>query len=403
MDITPDHPLPLFGRQGRESASTSVTSPLEANIVVINDGDSIRALVTLDTLYPSQTLLDAVHTKLVKKGRPFAQDMILMVASHTHNAPALDPSKPLLGHVDPDYSNEVAKRIAALVIQLAEHPGAAVVLRAGKADCEASVYRRRCVVGIDFARLRLQRRVVMAPNKKEKIDQRLRLFIWSDAQDKPLAAVWHWACHAVSEPDQYTISADFPGFVRESLRDMLGKAGLPVLYLPGFSGDIRPASSGKIPILRSEKWAGLGRRFASNSQAAQTMLVTKINAAMRKAYDAMESVPSTPNTSQTKTINLQNIRRNHGSQSDLCSVNDWAFGGLKLTAVSAEVSHRYGTIGAICDVETGCAQQVFGYLPTDAQIIEGGYEATGFAKAFSLAGQFRDKIEETVAIALQRT
>src|SRR5207247_291933 len=49
----------------------------------------------------------------------FGDASFLFAASHTHFAPAVDPSKPLLGRAQPAYVNWVAERGAALLRRLA--------------------------------------------------------------------------------------------------------------------------------------------------------------------------------------------------------------------------------------------------------------------------------------------
>ncbi len=55
------------------------------------------------------------------------------------------------------------------------------------------------------------------------------------------ALLWQYACHPVCNPERLRVSAEFPGVVRQRLRRDLGPE-TAVLYLQGFSGDIRPCS-----------------------------------------------------------------------------------------------------------------------------------------------------------------
>lgn len=396
VDITPDRPLPLFGRLGQTANFASVTSRLEANALVLAQGAVRVALVALDTLYPSQALLDAVLAKLAANGHPLGADQLLLVASHTHNAPALDATKPLLGRMDAGYLAEVADKIAVLLSDLlaqaanGPHPAQ---MRVGVAECRSSVFRRRQVWGLTLPRMALQRRAVMVPNPSVKIDQRLHLVVWENAGGLPLAALWHWPCHAVSEADKNTISADFPGLVRQRLRAKLGQPDLPVLFLPGFSGDIRPMSRAFLPLIRQGRWFGLARRFQRNAPARQAKLTANIWAAMDQAYAGLTPVADVPLTTSHHALPLSDLRQDMPADTAPMTVQDWQVSGLRLTAVSAEVSHAYAPETQSLHLFTGCAQQVFGYLPTDTQIIEGGYEAGEFAPAFSLPGEFHARIE----------
>ena len=69
------------------------------------------------------------------------------------------------------------------------------------------------------------------------------MLTFSDPTDRPIAVLWSYACHPVGFPARTRVSADFPGVVRRALRDAHG-AELPVLFLQGFAGDVRPRETG---------------------------------------------------------------------------------------------------------------------------------------------------------------
>ena len=101
---------------------------------------------------------------------------------------------------------------------------------------------------------------------------------------------------------------------------------------------------------------------------------------------------------QLRHLALDTIRTDAGSHAPLIC-DDWAVGPIRIMAVSAEVAAAYAARGGRADpltFVTGCAGQVFGYVPTDSQIREGGYEVNGFATDFSVPGRFRDQIERAV-------
>ena len=404
VDITPDRPMPLFGRLGRTMPWDGIVSRLEANVAVFGKGDEQQALIAIDSLYPSQSLIDAVATLLAEKGTPIAKDALLFVASHTHNAPALDPTKPLLGEFDPDYLAEVAERIANSLHTLCLTDGQHTTMSASAARCDASMFRRRMVNGLRLPSMRLVRRMVMAPQPQEVIDDSLTLLLWTKTDGTPLAALWQWACHAVSEPKTQAISADFPAVVRDHLRAKWNAPDLPILYFPGFSGDIRPDSTSPLPLHRSGRWWGIAPRFAANSAATAAALHAKLLAATGAAVDGLEGIDAASvNLARERTTIAMDHLRDVASEMPPVTVDHWQIGALRVIATSAEVSHRYrgDPQQGQLSLATGCAQQVFGYLPTDAQIAEGGYEGGDFAKAFSVPGEFRPAIDHLFVAAHQ--
>lgn len=406
-DITPSTLLPLFGRARRSGAARTIASRLEANVLLFDAPDGPAAIIAIDSLYASQQLEDEVRRQTAARGLSFSQGALLFVASHTHNAPSLDPTKPRLGPFDVGYLDFAAARITeALLVARSQHNGVARVAH-GQALCAASTFRRRAVVGIDLARLRVSKRVVMAPDARVAIDQRLKLLLLSGADQTPRAVLWSWPCHAVSEPDAMALSADFPGALRGHIRNTLGVADLPVLYFPGFSGDIRPASRPFVPLHRSATWIGVGPRFAPASAAAAATL----HAALARAFDAAFALRQDAGglsqamvRRQRRHLALDTIRTDAGSLAPLIC-DDWAIGPIRIMAVSAEVAAAYAPRSGRADpltFVTGCAGQVFGYVPTDSQIHEGGYEVNGFATDFSVPGRFRDQIERAVFALIEQ-
>jgi neutral ceramidase len=404
VDITPDTMLPLFGRAGRTRRARTVASRLEANcLMILGSSDGPTALVTIDSLYPSADLVEAVLSSCAARGLVIDPHGLVIVASHTHNAPALDLCKPKLGRGSFSYLGFVSDRITECLLQLSQKAQSEVTLLSnGFAECAASVYRRNALWGIDFSKLRLSRRVVMSPNPSRCIDQTLKLLLFSDDAGHPRAVLWTWPCHAVSEPDALVIGADFPGSLRNHIRSSLAEPTLPVLYFPGFSGDIRPTSSSRIPISWSGKWIVFGARFRKSKPRSAERLHKKLAAAFERASREIQPLCRLADVTFSRTrriLPLGEIRDNSGELSPL-TCDDWKLGPIRIRALSAEIASGYvKTLGENDPRSflTGCAGQVFGYVPIDSQLSEGGYEVEGFAAGFSVPGRFRDAIETKIA------
>ena len=84
---------------------------------------------------------------------------------------------------------------------------------------------------------------------------------------------------------------------------------------------------------------------------------------------------------------------------------------LEIVALSAEVTVPWqGILDAslppadgVIRLHAGYAGALFGYLPTAAQIAEGGYEVEGFQPLFGLSGHFEtDRIEAAVIGCVKR-
>jgi hypothetical protein len=153
---------------------------------------------------------------------------------------------PLLGIVDDEYVDQVAERISTLIKSLEmRHQRCTGTYHEGLLN--HSMNRR-------LAHLRLtssgfSRAIGMGPNVAGERDERARVLKFVDSSGRPLAIVWNYACHASDFFDSLRVSAAFPGQVRKRLRSEFG--AIPVLFLQGFSGDVRPPFTGLSPDIKS--------------------------------------------------------------------------------------------------------------------------------------------------------
>src|ERR1700730_1273734 len=108
VDITPRRPMTLGGFSKRITPFTAIASPLEANVLAIKGASSSVTIVSVDLLYPGETL----RAHLVKNlGFAGKDEQLFFCASHTHSAPMTAPSMLRLGVPDAEYVRYVADQI----------------------------------------------------------------------------------------------------------------------------------------------------------------------------------------------------------------------------------------------------------------------------------------------------
>ena len=406
IDITPQRPVALAGFVSRTAAFGAVASPLEAAALVLQGGSVRILLVTADLLYFGPVLTRRLRAQAARHG--FAPDQLVLAASHTHFAPATDAAKPKLGQVDDDMLAWIGDRLCDLVDRVAGAELQPARLRRGSVDTDVSVHRRRRWPWPTWTRagVRAGPSIVMAPNPSGPRDPRLDALVVEGAQGEALAVVWKLACHPVCFPGLDSVCAEFPGHARVLLRQRLG-AGLPVLFLQGFTGDVRPdlraaaghwqwlstlrrgPSFGEVSMVQWQAWADrIGQSLVGALAAAEPCPPDDgwQIARMDLPLDRIVDVTLNPALAG-RTVCLQRL-----------SLGAW----LDLVFVEAEVCAPYldafGAPQAICVGYTG---DVFGYLPTDAQVAEGGYEGGGFMATMDLAGGLVPGFERAVRTAAQ--
>jgi len=372
VDITPTdlESVRTAGYSDQLPSPHGVDQPLEANVLGLSGGslDEPVYVVSIDSLYGGS--LGAEIARLL--GCP--RDNVLVLASHTHFAPASDPGLPRLGRTSGEYVRSAAARIAEAVASAPWHERA----RARVGTFEVShlfVNRRRPILGIGL-RLGGLGTVVTAPQPTGTVDPTLRLFELLDEDGVVLAIGWGVSCHPVCSPDRQAISSDFPGVVRHQLRQP--SVALPVLFFQGCSGDVRPASMSRRPpftprgLLRY-LLAGL-RTFTPQTRISFESWCSALAAAAVDAKGACgDAVEVHPRLRRVTGETAGQWQRK--PQLGLVSIAD----EIALLTVNAEVvSSRVADFSRVRPssviIPATCADEVIGYWPTSAMLKEGGYE-----------------------------
>jgi hypothetical protein len=364
-------------------------------------------LLSGDFLYMTGSLRDRlVRTFGDKHG--ISRSDVLLAASHTHFAPNLDKSKPLLGEVDEDYLRFAEEGVETLVGDLLNAPGEPVAVRHHRLVSRHNINRR--VLKIDADGTKIIDAAHCDPGGP--CDPGLDVLRFDNQGGTLCGVVVRYSCHPVSLPDRLELSAEFPGVIRRKIRDDAGRADLPVLYLQGYAGQLAPeadrfragglASSAEAslevvphsaftrPVW--EKWAG--------------SIAADAGAALAAAADAPALAPSLISAERTKPLAdvIEDLPSDHSGMGLSVQMITIA-ADLLLVAISAEPTSAWAEI--VCDllpdrlvIPVGCANQVYGYLPTAREAAQGGYEAEGFLPAFNLAGRFRPGFADTVTMEL---
>ena len=395
VDITPRRPVMLGGFNKRTAPFTSVASRLEANVLIVRGASSRVIVVSTDLLYPGETLRNQLVTNLGLEDR---SEELFLCASHTHSAPMTAPSIPLLGIADDEYVNYVATQITALVKSI-EHKGETSICtyRVGSAD--HSMNRR--LVRARLTRSGFARSSGFGPNPNGDRDESVRILEFAKPNGEPSAVIWNYACHPTDFPGFLQVSAEYPGIVRSRLRSQLGD--IPVLFLQGFSGDVRPPFSG-----RSAGIAGFARRVLVGPQFRQP-LRREWEEWSNSLAESVASFARSPG--RTLQIDSLLIRRVEVPENEFAAGGSgdksliWHLidcGGFRIVGINAEPVVEYRRLleksfsGKEPLLTVGCLDQPICYLPTDNMIPEQGYEVEGFRSLFNFDARFQNQLQDSV-------
>ncbi len=186
--------LELSGFEARTLTSTGTHDPVWARALVVaheNGAANRSALVAVDVIG-----LDVPDVRMLRQqiedATGICRDAVVIVATHTHSAPASMPRRTAMGVVDASFWTTLCAAIVSSVVE-ADRSRVAATLRLG-IGVESTVARNRRIPGgpIDIA----------VP------------VIRADAVGGELIALlFSYACHPVAlGPENTEVSADYPGF-----------------------------------------------------------------------------------------------------------------------------------------------------------------------------------------------
>jgi hypothetical protein len=418
-DVTPkDRPVRLAGIAARHAPTSTVRDPIEISALLLECGSKRCLIFSFDLMMVGSELEAKILSRLAALG--FGPDEIMLLASHTHNAPATDRACARMGAPDETFVNDAADAAEQLVCRIKREPALKMSLEIFRGRLNHSINRRRFWPFPTYGRTYgfRWRGVVFSPNPSGPKDETVTVILLRRTHDgSPLAAFWHYTCHPTAVVPADVISADYPGAVRLALRERFGE--IPCLFAQGFCGNVRPS------ITPSTQKLSLKARLRRIIYvAASGNLFPNVAAAdwARWSQSLAAGVVDIAKGSPVKTLVPQNLaygsasipiaRFFTGSMPDKNLIAKCLQIGeaLEIVILSAEVTVEWQRIfdgiaprtpGRI-RLYAGYQGAVFGYLPTAMQVAEGGYEVKGFQPLFGLAGDFAaDRIEPEVVACVK--
>jgi hypothetical protein len=404
-DVTPrDRQIRLAGYALRKAPVSTILDPIEISAVLLESSGQRCLIFSFDLMIVGSELQDMIHSGLRRQG--YRPDEIMLLASHTHYAPATDQACQPLGVPDMAFVNHVAEAAANLVRQIHLQEPSEVDLDVFQGQLNHAINRRRHwpfpTLGRTYG-FRLTS-VSLAPNPSGPKDEQATVVLLRKADNgQALGVIWHYTCHPTAVVPANVISADYPGAVRRALRQRFGE--IPCVFVQGFCGDIRPnmATSTEAIGLR-ERLGRIIRLIASGPTFAVPSpedWVRWSQSLATNVCDIAKGNPArtfSPASLQSGSARIPLSAFFEGSAPDKMLAAQVVRVGeaLEIVALSAEANVEWERIldDAVPAPSTrirlyaGYLGALFGYLPTAAQVPEGGYEVEGFQRLFGLSGRF---------------
>jgi hypothetical protein len=224
VDISPTGPVALFGYPHVERTATGVHDPLLASALYLNDGPQAAVLIALDLL-----MLDVPVTRSMRRAVSerlgLAEQQVFINCTHTHSGPVT--SRLLAWADDPTIPGPDADYLQWITEQ--------VVLSATRAAAEAQA-AEMAWTSADARGVGGNRHASDGPTDPEAGI----LFVRRAGGGPAVAVTVIYGMHpTVLHEDSRLVSADFPNYLRQELRERFGPS-LVVLYQMGPSGNQSP-------------------------------------------------------------------------------------------------------------------------------------------------------------------
>lgn len=411
VEITPETPTWLAGYGSRDHAAEGTAHPLWAKALAIADDQGNQTvIVTTDVLGLTRQIGDAVAEGV--KDRGLRRDELVLSATHTHCGPVVVGCADVAHRMD-DEALAVARQYRdALTEKLI-----AVIRDATEAMQPAELYFTQTET--DFAmnrRLPQDGRVVMRPNPQGPVDHSVPVLVAQDSQGKPLAVLFGYACHNTTlGGDCYLYNGDYSGFAMIELEQAL--PGATAMFISGCGADANPEPrAGDLAMAKKH-----GQTIAAAVEAAikgnLQPVHGPIETAMRRVDLELVDPPqraTVESWAKSGDVYRQRLGRQLLHQleeegqlpaSYPCPVQVVRFSDdLVMVAIGGEVVVGYALRlkRELPDEPlwvAGYCNEVFGYVPTEKVLAEGGYEADFSQIYFGFHGPYKPGLEDKLISA----
>ncbi len=407
-EITPTDPIYLSGYASRTKPSEGVEQPIYARALVLEDSKGqTSVLVSIELVGVTRDFSETVASRLKAKWG-IDRSSFLLVASHTHNGPAVQGNLPgLLSLSESD---------AAVIKHHTEKMGDQVF--SAVEDAMSRLEPVRLFLGHGQAGFAVNRRIFTSngvdfgANPDGPVDREVPVLRAESLNGEVRAIVFGYACHATTMGgDFYRVGGDWPGAAMKNLEAVY--SGATAFFLTGCGGDANPQPRGKLADVAEH-----GLEIAGAVAGVLSRPMTEISGPLKTAFDQAQLELDPPPGREVFAERLKNqdvyVRRHAQRNLDRLTrdealprgynapVQVWRFGKeLTLVALSGEVVVDYAfrlkrELSGEKPWVVAYANDVYAYIPSSRILLEGGYEAETSMLYYDFPSRWSMTTEETL-------
>ncbi|MBU5436784.1 neutral/alkaline non-lysosomal ceramidase N-terminal domain-containing protein [Tissierella sp. MSJ-40] len=407
IDITPQEKLKLGGFAHRDSRYVGVKNNLYLRVLIMEVDNRKVAIFTADILFWSKEVVEELRS-IIERKYLISKENIIFSATHNHSGPLLPKDMlPELGEYSQSYSQFLKEKVIHLLDSVFMNP----------IDVYVEYIEDKMYFGVN-RRLKENGKILMKPNYQGEIDNTCSLIKFNNVKSGKVESILiNYALHANVTDDNY-INTDYPGVICKNLEDKF--EGSIVLFLQGFSGNIRPKL-----IIGEEFFRGTFETVENLGNQISDKIIKiiskngKIIKSELDSYSLKIKMPMDLSIQQeNKLFSAENndfflrwikfIKEHPEKEIDGIYLH---VQGIKLsrnlmiitlngevvTEYALYIKEKYKDINFLT---LGCSNGMIGYLATREQLLEGGYESEDFIYYFGLPGKYSTEIDNLIKGAM---
>ena len=357
VNITPKVPIPMSGYGGRKENFKGIHDDLYARAIAFSDGETKALLISAEFIAISFSFWENT-SKRIEDETGIPRKNILLCATHTHGGPSPVPS----------YMDEVADKLVNAAKEAVGNLRPARI-GAGKGICKMNINRRaRAARG----------GLVIGKNPYKPIDREVGVVRIDDIRGNPLVIFTNWGCHStVMGSNNYMITGDWAGAASRFIEKEYGNNFIaPVLIGP--NGDVNPLYQG----INSFK-TGIGEVEITGIIIGEEVM--KVARAIKTypygSVQVIQRIVMLPGKKETsgKQFREYGVNAFEPGPDNQLNLSVLKVGPIILAGVSAQMFNEFGTqFKELSPYKysfmIGHCNGTTGYIPTDGEYEEGGYE-----------------------------
>ena len=407
--ITPAYPIRLCGYASRNKPFEMIAEDIYLRVHIQEQKGERFLFVYGDLLWWNSDFISEVRPGLSEKYL-IRQENIWFAASHNHSGPGTGNSfTALLETYDKSYGEWLAKQIDKTIEKALDSMENVSIVRYD-GSCDLNVYRRKT----DEAGI-----VRMCPNYYVAADTTLTIIGYYRENGTLKGTLIHYPCHA-NLSDQNVLQPDYPGIALRLMDEQYPES--ISMFFQGCTADLRPNSVlgnqfiscdySKVQLFAGRFFECCQKAIADGGKKIELSLDCYLQSRVKRRQLPLKQEFTWEQV--RKALKSERLEIRQWAEKVLeKDVRSWeeleisciSYGNeLSFIFINAEISQIYAEYartlypGCIC---AAYSNGMIGYLASETQINEGGYEPEGSALYFALAGTYKPEIERIIKRAIK--